>query len=142
LKVTEEEVAGAFVSPGTAACLKGTQARKLVLLCVQPEGVKELPPAVRDFKADTQYGPATEIVTLQATDPAEAGFLQTLKIQASSTTVTALLAPPGNLLGTFSDTATKQQFVEKLKAAQNRCCPGGKCGPGGCCPGGKSSPNQ
>ncbi len=137
LKLTEQEVARAFVSPGTAACLKVTQARKLVLLCVQPAGVQELPPGVREFKADAQYGSATEVVTVRADDPAEAGFLQALKIPSTSSTVTAFLSPPGSLLGTFDHTVTKQQFVEKLKSAQNSCCPGGKCGPGGCCPGGK-----
>jgi hypothetical protein len=142
LKVTEQEVARAFVSPGMAACLKGTQARKLVLLCVQPAGVRDLPAGVREFKADAQYGPATEVVTVRADDPAEAGFLQALKIQPASSTVTAFLAPPGSLLGTFDDTVTRQQLVEKLKTAQNSCCPGGKCGPGGCCPGGKCTPGQ
>jgi hypothetical protein len=142
LKLTDQEVSGAFVSPGTAACLTATQARKLTLLCVQPAGVRELPPGVREFKADAQYGPATEVVTVQAGDPAEAGFLQALKIRPASSTVTAFIAPPGSLLGTFDHTATKQQFVERLQSAQNSCCPRGKCGPGGCCPGGKCNPNQ
>lgn len=141
-KLTEENVAGAFVSPGTAACLKVSQSRKLVLLCVRPAGVKDLPPAVREFKADSQYGPTTEVVTIQASDPAEAGFLKALKIQTTTSTITALIAPPGSLLGTFDNTATKQQFVEKLKAAQNSCCPGGKCCPGGCCPSGSDNSNQ
>lgn len=143
LRLTEQDVNRAFVSPGTAACLRGTQARKLVLLCVQPAGVQDLPPGVREFKADAQYGPATEVVTVRADDPAEAGFLQALKVRPASSTVTAFLAPPGSLLGTFDHTVTRQQFVEKLKSAQNSCCPGGKCGPGGCCcPGGKCDPKQ
>ncbi len=142
LKLTEKDVAGAFVSPGTAACLKGTQARKLVLLCVQPTGARDLPPAVREFKADTQYGPATEVVTIQGTDPAEAGLLQALKIQPASSTVTAFIAPPGTLLGTFNQFATKQHLIDRLKNAQTCCCPDGKCGPGGCCPGGKCDPKK
>jgi hypothetical protein len=140
LKVTEQDVAGAFVSPATAACLRATQARKLVLLCVQPAKVQELPLGVREFATDAQYGPATEVVAVQNNDPAEAGFLQALKIQPASSTVVALIAPPGSLLGTFDQTASKQQFVEKLKNAHNSCCPGGKCGPGGCCPGGRCGP--
>jgi hypothetical protein len=79
-------------------------------------------------------------VTVRADDPAEAGLLQALKIQSPSSTVTAFLPPPGSLLGTFDHTATKQQLVEKLRSAQSRCCPGGKCGPGGCCAGGKCNP--
>jgi hypothetical protein len=143
LKLTEQDVAAAFVSPGTAACLKGTQARKLVLLCVQPSGTRELPIGIRDFKADTQLGPATEIVTIQADDPTEAGLLKALKIAPAATTVTALIIPPGSSLGNFDHTATKQQLVDRLKSAPNTCCPDGKCGPGGCCcPGGKCNPKQ
>jgi hypothetical protein len=142
IKLTEQDVARAFVSPGMAACLKATQSRKLVLLCVQPTGATELPVGVREFKADSQYGPATEIVRFQASDPAEAGFLQALQIKPAATTVIAFLAPPGNLLGTFESTVTKQQLVDRLKSAQSSCCPGGKCGPGGCCPGGKCEPRQ
>jgi hypothetical protein len=142
LRITEEETAAAFVSSGTAACLKGIQARKLVLLCVVPADARELPLGVREFKASAEYGPATEIVSIRADDPAEARFLQTLKIQPASSTVTALIAPPGNVLGTFDHTATRQHFIDRLKSAPNSCCPGGKCGPGGCCPGGKCDPKK
>lgn len=141
LKVSEEEVAGAFVSPGAADCLKATQARKLVLLCVQPAGA-ELPVGVKEFKADAQYGPATEVVTVRGDDAAEAGFLKTLGVRPSGATVTAFIAPPGSLLGTFKGPVSKAQLVEKLKAAQNSCCPGGKCGPGGCCPPGQCEPKR
>jgi hypothetical protein len=134
LKLTEKDVAGAFVSPGLASCLKATQARKLVLLCVQPKGQTELPAGVRAFKADAQYGAATEVVALQAEDAAEAGFLRDLKITPASSTVTALIAPPGTMLGAFESGVTKAQLIDRLKSAQNSCCPGGKCGPGGCCP--------
>ncbi len=132
LKLTEKDVAGAFVSPAAAACLKAVQARKLVLLCIQPAGSAELPAGVREFKADANYGPATEVVTLRADDPGETTFLQALHVKPTAAPVTAFLAPPGRQLGTFQGTTvTKQQLVEKLKAA-SQCCPGGKCGPGGC----------
>jgi hypothetical protein len=142
LKLTEQDIARAFVSPGMAACLKATQSRKLVLLCVQPTGATELPLGVREFKADATYGSATEIVAIRANDAAEAGFLQSLQIDPTATGAVAFLTPPGNLLGTFESTVAKQQLVDKLKAAQSSCCPGGKCGPGGCCPGGKCEPKQ
>jgi hypothetical protein len=132
LKLTEKDVAGAFVSPGAAACLKAVQARKLVLLCVQASESAKLPAGVRDFKADANYGPATEVVTLRADDPHEAAFLQALQVKPAGATVTVFLAPPGRQLGTFHGAVTKPQLVEKLNAA-SQCCPGGKYGPGGCC---------
>jgi len=134
LKLTAQDVASAFVSPGMAQCLKATQARKLVLVCVQPGDGGDLPAGVREFKADSQYGPATEVVLLRSADPAEAGFLKELQINTQANQpVTAFLCPPGNLLGTFPGAVTKQQLIDKLAIAKNSCCPGGKCGPGGCC---------
>jgi hypothetical protein len=140
LKLTDRDVAGAFVSPGTAACLKAVQSRKLVLLCVEPAGSLDVPQGVREFKADAQYGPATEVVRVRANDAAEAGFLKILQVRPATSTVTAFLAPPGRLLGTFDATVTRQQLVDKLRTAGSGCCPGGKCGPGGCCPGGQCGP--
>jgi hypothetical protein len=144
LKLTEQDVAGAFVSPGLANCLKATQARKLVLLCVQPAGGSaELPRGVSEVKADSQYGPATEVVTIRADDAAEAGLLKLLELTPKAGVVaTALLVPPGGRrLAVFEGPFTKEQVAEKLKSAQGGCCPGGKCGPGGCCPGGKCGSN-
>lgn len=143
LKLTEQEVAGAFVSPGMASCLKATQSRKLVLLCVQPPGGSDgLAAGVSDIKADPQYGPATEVILVRADDAGEAGLLKMLKLSPKAgVPTTALLVPPGRCLAVFKGSFTKAQVVEKLKSAQGSCCPGGKCGPGGCCPGGKCGPN-
>jgi hypothetical protein len=132
LKLTEAQVAQAFVSPAVAQCLKAVQARKLVLLCVQPTPTAALPQGVRDFHADPQYRAASEIVTVQASDAAESDFLKRLQVPAQMTqSVTVLLAPPGTPLGTFTGAITKEQLINKLKASKS-CCPGGCC-PGGCC---------
>lgn len=143
LKLTEQEVAGAFVSPGTAACLKGAQARKLVLLCVQPAGENTaLPAGVSEVKADPQYGPATEVVAIRADDAGEAGLIKMLQLDPKpGVATTALLVPPGQRLAVFEGPFTRQQVDQRIRAAQHSCCPGGKCGPGGCCPGGKCGPN-
>jgi hypothetical protein len=131
-KLTEVQVAQAFVSPAVAQCLKAVQSRKLVLLCVQPTPGAALPQGVRDFQADPQYRPATEVVTVQAGDAAEADFLKRLQVPAQAAwPVTVLLAPPGTPLGTFTGQVTKEQLIDKLKASKS-CCPGGCC-PGGCC---------
>ncbi len=133
VKLTEQDVAKAFVSPGQAAAMKGVQVRKLVLVCALPAGAATVPEGVRDFKADARYGAATEVVNVRLDDAAEAGFLKALQIDSGAKTpVTALLVPPGRLLGTFPATATKQQMVERVTSLQG-CCPGGKCCPGGCC---------
>lgn len=132
LKLTEAQVAQAFVSPAVAQCLKAVQARKLVLVCVQQTPGAALQQGVRDFHADPQYRTASEIVTVQAGDPAEADFLKRLQVPARPNgPVTVLLAPPGSSLGAFTGAITKEQLIDKLKASKS-CCPGGCC-PGGCC---------
>lgn len=139
LKFDERQLFQAFVSPGTAGCLKALQARKLVLLSVQSRSAYiqqvSLQRGVADFAADARFAGATEIVSVDPADPAEASFLQDLQVDPrSSTSVTVLLAPPGAVVGKFEGAVTKEQLVAKLQAAQSDPCAGGKCGPGGCGP--------
>lgn len=138
-KFHEDQLSQAFVSPGTARVLKGLQARKLVMLVVEKRSpyVRQvsLQKGVVDFTTDARFAEATEIVAIDPTDPGEAAFLQNLRIDPQSPgQTTALLAPPGSIVGVFTGNVTKEQLVAKLKAAQSSSCPGGKCGPGGCCP--------
>jgi hypothetical protein len=139
LKFDEKQLSQAFVSPGTAGCLKALQARKLVLLCVQRRSPQvqqvSLQQGVADFAADAQFAGATEVVAVDPADPAEASFLQDLQVDprtAGQTTV--FLAPPGSVVAKFNGPVTKAQLVAKLRAAQSDPCAGGKCGPGGCGP--------
>lgn len=139
LKLTETQLLQAFVSPGTAECLKALQARKLVLLSVQRRSVyaqqASLQQGAADFAADARFAGATEVVSVDPADPAEAAFLQSLQVDPrSSTSVTVLLAPPGSVVGKFDGAFAKEQLVAKLQAAQSNPCAGGKCGPGGCSP--------
>jgi len=139
LKFDEKQMSQAFVSPGTAQCLKALQSRKLVLLCVQSRSPQirqvSLQQGVADFAADAQFAGATEVVAVDPADPAEASFLQDLQVDprtAGQTTV--FLAPPGSVVAKFNGPVTKAQLVAKLRAAQSDPCAGGKCGPGGCGP--------
>jgi hypothetical protein len=135
----ENQLREAFVSRCTAECMKALQAKKLVLLCVQPKSTQTQPislqTGVREFTADPQYVDSSKVINLNAADPAEAAFLKDLRVDAQTpASVTVLIAPPAAVVGTFTGDVTKDQLVAKLKSAQSGCCPGGKCGPGGCCP--------
>ena len=139
LKFDETQLPQAFVSPGTAACLKALQASKLVVLCVQSRSPQirqvSLQQGVADFVADTRFAGATEIVAIDPGDPAEASFLRNLQVDTrANASLTVLLSPPGSVVGTFAGDVTKEQLAAKLASAQSGCCPGGKCGPGGCGP--------
>ncbi len=135
----ENQFRAAFVSPCSQQCLKAIQQRKLVLICVLDQAARQnqaaIPQGVRDFKADERYGRITEVVMLNANDGGEASFLKELQVDPQTPKpLTVFLAPPGSVVGKFTGTATKQQLVAKLVAAQLGGCPGGKCGPNGCGP--------
>lgn len=138
-QLTEDQLRAALVSPCTQLSLKALQDQKLVLLCVldlkdasQPVTV---PVGVRDFKADGRFGPATEVVLVNANDQREAGFLKELQVDSRTPKpFTLLMAPPGSVLGTFDARATKEQMVAQLAAAASNPCADGKCGPNGCAP--------
>jgi hypothetical protein len=134
----EKQLASAFVSPSEQLCMKAIQSRKMVFVCmtydVGSDGQASIPQGVKDFQADEKYVKATEIVTLNATDKREAGFLKELQTATKTQKPVSVLLAPGALVGTFDSTATKQQIVAKLAALQSDPCAGGKCGPNGCGP--------
>ena len=138
IKFDENKLREGFVSPGTARCLKALQDRKLVLLCVQNQGkqfARETMSAAQNFKADARFASATEIVTVNPDDRAEAALLRDLKINPQTPqAVTVVLAPPGQPVATFVGAVTKGQIVAKVAAAQSGPCVNGQCGPGGCGP--------
>ena len=83
---------------------------------------------------DERFGPATEVVLLNAHDAGEAAFLQELKVDPRRQTVDGVSRPPGSVIGQFDARATKDDFVKQVVAAQSNPCAGGKCGPNGCGP--------
>ncbi|MFH1918458.1 MAG: hypothetical protein ABIP48_01030 [Planctomycetota bacterium] len=138
IKFDEDQLREGFVSPCTAKCLKALQDRKIVLLCVQNERTQFSQVAwsgVQEFKADARFAQATEVVTLNPDDQAEAAFLHDLQVDPRTPqAVTVLLAPPGQPIGRFVGAVSKDRIVEKVASAKSGPCAGGKCGPGGCGP--------
>ena len=137
---TEEDIVGAFATPCTEKCMKSLQDGKLVFLCVQNANTEfndEAMQGVGDFKADSRFAEATEIIRLDPADAQEAKFLADLQIPSdSANAVTVFLAPPGMPIAMYEGATDKGQLVKTLETAGSGCCPGGSCGPGGCGPGG------
>ena len=135
--ITEEQLLGAFVSPGEAQCLKALQDNKLVLLCIQNEKTKSNGPAMKgaqDFKSDPQFSKFTEIIKLSPTTVGEEAFLKKLQVNSNpAEAITVFLAPPGSMLGTFKGATDKEVLKKTLMAAMKNS----SCGPSsgsGCCP--------
>ena len=138
IKFDENQLREGFVSPCTAKCLKALQDRKLVLLCVQNERTQFTQVAMsaaQSFKADSRFAGATEVITVNPEDRAEAALLQELQVDARTPqAVTVLLAPPGQPIAKFAGAVTKDQIVAKVASASSGPCANGQCGPGGCGP--------
>ena len=133
----EQQLVDAFATPGTEKVMKSLQDGKLVFVCVQNGTTSSNDAAlqgVRDFKADVRYASATEIVTLDPSDQAEAGFLTDLQVPSDTKeAVTVFVVPPGQAIGKIEGATNKDALVELLSRANTSCGPGG-CGPGGCGP--------
>lgn len=129
----EKQLLDAFASPGEEKSLKALQDRRLVLVSIQNGRTSSNDAAmkgVRDFKADPNYGPSTELVTIDPSDPAETGFLRALQVTPETAeAVTVCLVPPGRAIARFSGGTEKEAIVAALST-------GGGCGPNGCGPGG------
>lgn len=138
---TEHQLMGSFVSPGMASCLKGLQEKKLVFLCMQNKQTIDNEAAlkgVKDFKADSRFGSAAEIIMINPSDAQEQKFLNQLAFDTHSAQATTIfIAPPAETIGQYKGATSKDRFITDLQNAVSGCCKPGGCGPGGCCPGGK-----
>jgi hypothetical protein len=119
-KVTEEQLSGAFVSPGLANSLKALQDGKLVLLCVQNASTKSNDAAMRGvnaFISDTRFAKSTEVVKIDPTDDQERKFLAQVQIDPkTSEAVTALMAPPGSVVAQYRGATDKEVMIAALAA--------------------------
>ena len=129
----EEKLRGVFASPCMEKCLKGLQDGKLIFLCAQNTRTGSNDAAmqgVRDFKADTRFAQATEIVTIDPSDPKEIDTLKKLRIDPKiSEATTVFLAPPGRIIGTFQGPTNKDSLVATIQRSMSSCSPSS-----GCCP--------
>jgi hypothetical protein len=70
---------------------------------------------------------------LVTADPSrDADLLKRCRMSAAPKEATiVLLAPPGNMVGTFAGATTKEALLQKLQSAGSSCS-SGSCGPSGC----------
>ncbi len=130
--------------PGMAAIANAAAANKYLFVffwkqedeqTAAMKGVfEEAMKGVQDFKGDSRFGHATEVVMLDPADTAERFFLADLKIDPQeSEAMTAFLVPPGSVVAEFKGATDKEALAAALQKASTSCGPGG-CGPGGCGP--------
>lgn len=126
-QVTQQQLKRSIVSPGEAACLKGLQENKIVLLCAKPTSESKIPVGVKQFKTDKSFNNRTTIVSVLASDEKEAGFLQQLQVPTDqNSSVVAFMAPPGVMIGVFNSDVSHATLATKLAEA-GRCCEDPNC---------------
>ena len=127
-KISDANIAEAFVTAGMADCMKAMQEKKLVLVCVQASARSQTPAAVEDFQSDPEFGNRIAVIAVQASDTSEAAFLQQMEVDPATVkgTTMVFLAPPAVLVGKFASTATKAEMAAALHAA-GQCCDDPNC---------------
>lgn len=127
-KLTAEGIENSFVTPTMTRCMKSLQEGKLVFVCVQGSDKAPSPASLKDFQADAHFKDRLATYSLLAADPAEGKFLKQLQIDAAKAkgTTTALLAPPGVLIGKFDAAASKDEIAAALAKA-GKCCDDPNC---------------
>lgn len=121
--ISDGELAKAIVSPGVAHSIKAMQDGKLVFVCTRGSAPGTVPPGIADFQQDPQFNARTAVILLNPQDPAEASFLGELEITSGTF---AFLAPPGVLVGKFTESTTKDTLAAALHKA-GKCCDDPKC---------------
>lgn len=127
-KITDAQIASAFVTAGMADCMKAMQDRKLVIVCVHTSARSQTPAAVVDFQADPEFKDRLRVISVQSNDQSEAPFLKQMEIVPASLkgSTVVFLAPPAVLVGKFPSSATKAELAAALHAA-GKCCDDPNC---------------
>lgn len=126
-QVTEEQLAGAFVTTAMSHCMKAMQEGKLVFLAIQTTPDMTVPQGVADFLNDPEFKDRVMVVPVEAADQAEAQLLAELAIGTGSDQPTvAFFAPPGVVVGKFGPASSKAEITGALHKA-GKCCDDPNC---------------
>ena len=138
-KATEQALVNAVGTRASEQTVKAIQAKNMVVLCALSKNGSDNDAAmqgVEEFMKDSVYSGKVAVVSVDPTDPDEAKFLSQIKLDASSgAATTALLAPPGTVVCTFTGATNKDQFVQAINScSKGGCAPGQSCGGKPCGP--------
>jgi hypothetical protein len=126
-KLTAENVQEALVTPTMMTAMKALQDGKLVFVTVHGSGRPVTPPAVRELQNDPHFNTRLVTLTMRASDPNETMFLGQMQMDPNATTTnTALIAPPGVLVGQFKASTPMMEIAAALAGA-GKCCDDPNC---------------
>ncbi len=126
--VTEQDIAGAFVTPTMLKCMKSLQENKLVFVCVHSGGAKETPRGVKELMLDEHFKARSVLYSFPAEDAAEKKLLSQMQIDTKATkgTTVVFLAPPGVMIGKYDANTSMDVMATALHKA-GKCCDDPNC---------------
>lgn len=126
-KLEASHIENSFVTPTMMQAMKALQENKIVFVTVQGSAAPVTPVALQAFAADPHFNTRMVSLKMNASDPAEAKFLEEMGIDArTAATQLSLLAPPGILVGKFAAT-TPMNTIAAALAEAGKCCDDPNC---------------
>jgi hypothetical protein len=126
-KLEATHIDNSFVTPTMMQAMKALQENKIVFVTVQGSATPVTPAALAGFAADPHFNTRMVSLKMNASDPAEAKFLEEMGIDArTAATQLSLLAPPGILVGKFAAT-TPMNTIAAALAEAGKCCDDPNC---------------
>lgn len=124
---TPESLAKMIPTPKKAEVLKAISEGNAVLLVVSKKGMEEKAKAMQNCAtACGQIKGKSTTIQVDLDDPAEAVFLQEIKVDPKATTpTTVVLNAQGQIAGTFTGAADVGALVQAASKKAGGCCPSG-----------------
>ncbi len=126
--ITDEQLDVAIVTPTMMQCMKDLQDQKLVFVCLTRTEECEVPPGVQALSQDPLFSERVSLIALRIDDPNEARMFEQLQVDARQVNgpLSALIAPPGVLVGHYDARATVEEIAASIHAA-GKCCDDPNC---------------
>jgi hypothetical protein len=126
LRVDANQLQRSILTPQYAEMVKAMQEKKIAVVCLQPATGGYVPQGVQTFLATPAFQGQTQLVSVNAADPAEGDFFARMKVQPNLTSpVVMMFAPPGVHLGTYNAQVNAAALATKVH--QSGSCNCEKC---------------
>jgi hypothetical protein len=123
LKVDGQQLSRTVLTPQYAEMVKTMQEKKVAVVCLQPARGGYVPQGVQSFLAAPAFAAQTQLISVNAGDPAEADFFNRMKVQQNITSpVVMMFAPPGVHLGTYDASVGGNTLATKVHQSGSCNC--------------------
>jgi hypothetical protein len=123
LQVDATQLSRSVLTPQYAEMVKTMQDKKVAVVCLQPASGGFVPQGVQTFLSTPAFQQQTQLINVNAADPAEAEFFARMKVQQNiASPVVMMFAPPGVHLGTYNAQVNGATLAAKVHASGSCNC--------------------